>query len=855
MKSNPLSQKRCWAVLSGVLAIPLLCLGCAQAAPPGLKLANDKLCVRVEALEENLFRFEYCPAGEKPAERTIASSPMIARRNFTGPRAHEKMSANDISTGEARVQVATSSLDAAFSRAACGDDLSWEGLFDLKAVEVSEGRCVFVIDAPSMTHAYGLGEQFDRAADANGDWIGRVRIPGCEFGNRMVPFKGGAVGNAMFPVLYMLGKDGRACALFLDDLSALKWDFSRRPWRVETTGSKLRGYVLTEEGIDELRRKYMELVGRPPVPPRAAFGLWISEYGYDDWNELEDKLASLRKAEFPVDGFILDLQWFGGVKPGGEKSRMGYLAWDTAKFPDARARISKLRQREGIGIIPIEESYITRGLAEHKRLSDQGYLAKSSDGQPLFLKSWWGHGGMLDWTNPAAGDLWHDWKRQPLIQDGIVGHWTDLGEPEDYDANASYYGVPGGGTRHRDVHNYYNFAWAEGIHRGYQRNRAETRPFIMSRSGVSGIQRFGAAMWSGDLGSNMPSLNMHFNTQLHMAMAGVDYYGSDIGGFHRTALDGDMRELYTQWFAAGAALDVPVRPHTSNTDNRFETAPDRIGDLMSNLANIRRRYELIPYIYSLAHRAYGSGEPVFPPPFYHYPADGRLRRIGDQKMIGPHLMVGLAAEYGRRARDVYLPEGTWFDWHTDDRIQSAGQLVSDVPLYRDALFTLPLYAASGAIVPLAHVDGQTMNSHGMRRDGTRRDELIVRVFEGDRRSEFTLFDDDGWSTAYQRGEVQRTLLEHKSDHDGVDFLIGGSRGDYAGAPSMRGGVVRLTTRGRPQCAGVTLNGRSLTRFATQEELDAAPSGWHQPSRSVIVAKGEPMKVSGDKLFRFRLTAD
>src|SRR5262249_9214073 len=153
-----------------------------------------------------------------------------------------------------------------------------------------------------------------------------------------------------------------------------------------------------------------------------------------------------------------------------------------------------------------------------------------------------------------------------------------------------------------DVHNVFTFHWIESIARGYARNGVTQRPFMMARSGAAGMQRFGAAMWSADIASRASSLATHMNAQLHMSMSGIDYYGSDIGGFHRDALDGDIRELYTEWFADGMLLDVPGRVHTDNDSckNCYETAPDRVGDAASNLDNLRLRYELSAYVYSLA---------------------------------------------------------------------------------------------------------------------------------------------------------------------------------------------------------------------------------------------------------------
>lgn len=150
------------------------------------------------------------------------------------------------------------------------------------------------------------------------------------------------------------------------------------------------------------------------------------------------------------------------------------------------------------------------------------------------------------------------------------------------------------------------------------------------------------------------------------SLSGIDYYGADIGGFHRN-LEGELNEMYTQWYAYGMMFDIPGRPHTENLCNCKETAPDRIGDLKSNLENTYLRYKLIPYAYSLAHRAHRYGEPLMPPPFMYYQLDNNFRSVGSEKMIGRDLLVSVISKHGQTSADVCLPSGTWIDWHTNDR--------------------------------------------------------------------------------------------------------------------------------------------------------------------------------------------
>ncbi len=807
----------------------------------------------MEFLDDDLLHFELAAGRGPSADEPIYTTPMIFKTNYPGPRQFARSGAEGhiLETAEMKVIVdrrrlcltvidKTKNLELT---TLCPHDLHrrWKGL---------------TLAPNGMRHVYGLGEQFVAPGSPDGDWVGRVRVSGNTEGNALVPFEGGAVENAQFPILYALGRDYENYALFLDDVYKQRWDFTGRPWRVNTWNDQIRGYLMTGPNLLDLRRDYMELVGRPPVPPKKMFGLWISEYGFDDWAELEEKLRSLRANRFPVDGFILDLQWFGGITPNSDHTRMGTLAWDTTHFPHPAATIARLRDTQGIGLILIEESYIGRALPEHELMERKGYLVKDCQGcgaTYIAKNPWWGKGGMIDWTNDAAGDYWHDWKRQPLIEMGILGHWTDLGEPEAYNRWAWYYGFPELGKHaHVDVHNLYNFKWSESIFRGRRRHGVTGRPFILSRSGAPGSQRFGVSMWSGDIGSNVKSLAAHLNVHLHMSFSGIDYFGADIGGFHREALDGDLHQLYTRWFAIGAALDVPVRPHTENLCNCKETAPDRIGDRASNLANLRLRYALSPYLYSLAHRAYLYGEPVMPPLVFYYQTDTNVRKMGRERLIGRDLLVVTVTRYGRSKCDVYLPAGTWIRYHTNEWFHSDGQWFRGIPVLVNGRFTLPLFARAGAIIPEMYVDEQTMNIMGRRRDGRRHDELRVRVYAHRSPSQFTLYEDDGETIAYQRGAVRTTVISQRQMDDRVVVTVRGASGTYAGAPARRDTIVKLIVEKR-DVEQVSVNGEPLPSYETRQAFAAAHRGWFKAGPHVIIAKSGPVAVKRTKRFIFTLS--
>jgi alpha-glucosidase (family GH31 glycosyl hydrolase) len=780
----------------------------------------------LEFLRDDLIHVEAAIGVDPPAlDEPLFTTDMVARHNFPGPGAIRIDEQGQIDTDLLTVGVAEDGCIHVVDRR-----LEQQTIL-APVCPRFEGQRRLEIISGDYTDAYGLGEQFLVAGEPDGSWAGRVRLQADRYGNALQPFQGGMVSNNQFPIAFFTGSGTDAFGIFYDNPLAQRWDFREDTWQIIVPG-QMRFFILTGPDLIDLRQDYLELTGRPPLPPKKMFGLWLSEYGYRSWEQVDEILASMRANQFPLDGFVLDLFWFGGIEPGEETTQMGSLTWDESAFPEPAEKIAELGQ-QGIGIILIEEPYIGRALEEHAELEQRGYLVRAQEGgEAAFITTnpWWGLGGMLDFSHPEGTAFWHDWRREPLIDDGILGHWTDLGEPELFNPGAWYYGVETGegwSHLHPDVHNLYNLLWSRSIVEGYERSERQGRPFILSRSGTSGSQRYSAALWSGDIGSNLSSLAAQFNVQMHMAMSGVDYYGSDIGGFYRHAIEGNpllaanVNEMYTQWYAYGMLFEVPGRPHVMNLAEIYETAPDRIGHLESNLAHTRLRYALHPYVYSLAHRAYCCGEAIFPPLVYYFQEDTYARTRAADKMIGPYLLVGAVAQRGATEREVYLPEGEWIDFYSGERYASSSEYTQPLPLYEGDLFRLPIFARAGAIIPQMHVDEQTLDLTGLRADGTTRDEMIFTVVSGPQ-SAFTLYEDDGETIAYQRGAVRQTDLSQETTGGVTTIQISGAQGTYAGALDRREIIVRLAVPAAAGISAVSWNGEDLPRVDNAQD---APQGW------------------------------
>jgi alpha-glucosidase (family GH31 glycosyl hydrolase) len=868
---NRLTQRGVLAAMVGSVAMGAL--GLTQAAHAAVHRAKFNFggnYALVEVLDDDLIHVEYASGSGPAAGTPIYNSPMVGKTNYSGPTSVSQ-NGGVIDTPEMQASFNTSTgclsitdkVKNAYLTTICPKDLNlgWKGID---------------IDNAQMQNVYGLGQNFKAVGNADGDWVQHGKFEtGGEFGNHFAGFNGGANSQVQFPVMYALGANNKNFALFLDNVYKQSWNFQTSWWQSRMNGEHIRFFVMTGGDLINLRKDYMELSGKPPVPPKKAFGLWVSEFGFDNWSEIDWKLGGLRNAKFPVDGFVLDLQWFGSAQWGSPDSAMGRLDWDLNNFPNPTSKIASYKN-DHVGLIAIEESYVAKNQWSYQQMNNAGRLIHNCNTQaPVEFNAWMGITGMIDWADEPGAAWWHDTLRwNNLIQKGVLGHWTDLGEPERYDSNGCYATVEPGKFRHPDHHNLYNFLWHKSIYEGYWRKRFESqqRPFLMARAGAPGLQRFGASMWSGDIASRLDVLSTHMNAQMHMAFAGIDYYGSDLGGFWRKEVPFDTAttngwapsegEMYTQWFANSAWFDVPVRPHTYNCGFNwlpaacpYKVAPNEIGNVNSNLANIRQRYELTPYYYSLAYQAYTSGDPVIAPPVMYYQNDATLRKVGHQKLVGRNLMVGVVAKHGEGARGMYLPAGKWINYHTNQWYNSTGQWINNIPTFVNNVRRLPVFAKAGALIPQMYVDDKTKDVFGNRTDNTTRDELIVRVYPDTTASQFTLYEDDGTTvTSYDADkrplyQGRQTVLSQSETNTGVTVEIAAAVGTYAGAVGTRNNEIRLVVNGK-SVSDVKLNGVSLPARASFNDFYANDAGWFDTGNNQILARSGGQFVHMGKTFEF-----
>ena len=868
--------------------------------------------IAIEALSDTIFHFEMSlkrPFFPHNRAQHIYTSPMVSKipEMWDGPTRFDESGGG----GSADTTYTTASAEALVSPTSSKITISYKGkeVTQFAPDNLDDAVMALTFTQGSVSDVYGLGQHFMRPLGSmNGNFMGKQwKLANNIFGNAAFPLMEpdwrGTSELTQMPIFYGLGPQNQTFGVFVDSQYRMEWFFDQNPFRAETWGRALRWFVILGDNLPQVRQQYMQLTGYSPVPPKRMMGLWQSIFGYRSWDHVNNDLDSLVAPSdsfmrFPVDGVAYDIYWFGGKFYQGqpeweaEESRMGDLMWDLSKFPDVKKSLAAI-EKKGASAMLISESYVSLKTKNFKAMSNRFGFAKSCNtcGPDIWGRKgenhWWGVGAMCDWSREDSSDYFFDCKYCPLIEGckvnadlchdnladptnpsrdaaKISAFWLDLGEPEMFHDYAIYRGFIDDDatllTGHADYHNMHQLLWNEAIARGYERNKIELRPWILTRSGTSGIQRTGASMWSGDIWPDLANMANSLQQQMHLSLAGIDYFGSDVGGFHRNSHD-ITSEGYTQWFANSCWFDVPVRPHTWQPDGSpLQTAPSRVGHVPSNLFNIRTRLSLLPYYYSLAHRASRFAEPVIPPMVYYYQFDSNTRQMGAQKLIGRDIIVGASSTEGQRSRDVYLPRYEWYNYYTNEYLQTPGHWERNVPqAHADkryckdgsaCLFVLPAFVRGGAIIPRMIVDEHSMNSLGQRDDGSRADDLLLRVYASamDFTSSFTLYEDDGETVAYKRGAVRSTTISQAVDGPSVVVTVGGAQGTYTNAPLKRQQTIEFVSHFLVE--HVAVEDSPLLLFTDLSKFENASSGWYRVSRSEVWAKTGSRSVFGQTHLRF-----
>ncbi|MBB4044188.1 alpha-glucosidase (family GH31 glycosyl hydrolase) [Bacteroides reticulotermitis] len=593
---------------------------------------------------------------------------------------------------------------------------------------------------------------------------------------------------------------------FIDDSKGLLFDNDPDwNWVKERPANGGQDWYFMTYGRDykAALKDYTLFSGKVPLPPRYAFGYWWSRYWLYSDKEFRNLIDNFHTYQIPLDVLVVDMDWHYT-----EKGKGGWTGWTWNRdlFPNPKQFLGYLKDNKvkvtlnlhpADGVASYEENY--SGLA-----ADMGIDPQSKQTIP--------------WINSDKKFMQKMFKHILTLmeKDGVDFWWLDWQQ----------------GIYDPKVKNLSNTWWINYSFFTQMEQHRETRPMLYHRWGGLGNHRYQVG-FSGDAVVSWKSLDFqpYFNATASNVLYG--YWSHDLGGHIGSKID---PEMYTRWLQFGALTPI-MRTHSQKSAG-LNKEPwvfnKEYGDILRK--TIRQRYEMAPYIYTMARKGYDEGLSLCRPMYYDYPDSREAYDFRSEYMFGDDMLIAPATapvKDGYLQMHVWLPEGEWYEWHTGTLL-TGGQVV-ERPF---AIDEYPIYVKAGAVLPL--YTEKVMNLSGNDED------VVVTVFPGGKdSSSFTLYEDNGNDKKYA-SEYALTKLTSSRQGQEQTVVIGRREGQYADMPSSRSFKVKLLSSLVPQ--SVTVNGHpakyvySGEEFALVIDLPAMPC--NQEKVVKVVYPTETVQLNG-----------
>jgi alpha-glucosidase len=690
----------------------------------GVELTAGRAKVRITAFNDKTVRVRVAPQGDFPKDSSwaVVAAPQPPAVNVVDTKNELKMTA-----GNTTVLVQKSPLLIRFADTAgnvlLADESSLPMAFDGSRVHVWKKM-------PLDENYYGLGDKtgpINRRNRAFTMWNSDV-------------FGWGESTDPMYKAItFFMGlQKGTAWGVFFDNTYRSSFDFGKESpdyFSFGAEGGELNYYFFAGPDPKKVVGEYTELVGRSPLPPLWTLGYQQSRYSYYPEARVREIAATLRQKKIPADVIYLDIDYQQGNAP---------FTINREYFPHFEQMIADLRA-QGFRTVTITDLHIKKdpghGYAPYDSGVKNDVFIKKPDGSLFVGVVWPGESVFPDFTLTRARDWWGTLYKD-FVGMGVAGFWNDMNEPALFQRADktmpldTLHRLDDGTTLdHRAIHNVYGMENVRATYEGLRKLQSDERPFVLTRAAYSGTQRY-AATWTGDNSSTWNHLNMSTPMLLSLGLCGYTMAGDDIGGFAGSP----TADLLTRWFEVGA-LNPIYRDHTATGTADQEPWVHGPQHEAIRRRYVELRYRLLPYIYTLVEESSRTGLPFMRPVFLDYPQAEGFYGNNRDFLFGSDLFVAPVTTEMVDAEEVQLPPGDWYDYWTSQRLSSKNKLT-----LHPALDEMPLYVRAGAIIPTQPLVQNTAEKPS--------GPLQLRVYAGDN-CRGSLYDDDGHSFAYQRGELLR----------------------------------------------------------------------------------------------------
>ena len=496
-------------------------------------------------------------------------------------------------------------------------------------------------------------------------------------------------------------------------------------------------YLMHSHSVAGIIKEYTHLTGRMELPPFWSLGYQQCRYSYYPDKEVLAAAQTFRDKDIPADVIVLDIHYMEQYK---------IFTWSKKDFPDPKGMIKKLKEL-GFEVvvmcdpgIKVESGYKTYD----EGIRNEVFL-KYPDGTNYSGQVWPGWCHFPDFTNPLTREWWKEQFKE-YIELGVEGFWNDMNEiatwgqmlPENIEMS-----FEGNKATMRKGRNIYGSQMARSTYEGTKELLGGRRPFNLTRSAYSGVQRY-SAVWTGDNVSYDEHMLLGVRIVSNMGIGGIAFAGYDVGGFVGDA----NTNLFARWISLGAFSPF-FRGHSMI--NSRDSEPWSYGEEVEQISRnyIKFRYQLLPYIYSLFHDASQTGLPVQRSLAIDFTHDYRIYdgKYYNQYLFGPYFLVA-PVESDKEFVKVYLPHGEWYYLYNGQKYTGDSEFILECPLHK-----LPVFVKSGALIPMQPANSSTKAIT---------DKLILHVYTG-QSSSFVFYEDDGATFSYQKGDFAKRHIQYSAE--------------------------------------------------------------------------------------------
>lgn len=528
-----------------------------------------------------------------------------------------------------------------------------------------------------------------------------------------------------------------AYGIFLDNTHKTIFNFGASTNRFvyySADDGDLDYYFFHDDQVGKIISAYTELTGKMEMPPKWSLGYQQCRYSYYPDSEVLTLARTFRDKKMPADVIYLDIHHM-------EKYKV--FTFDGEKFPDPKSMIKALKQK-GFRVVVIMDPGIKtqKGYAPYEEGLEQDLFVKYPDGEVYEAQVWPGWCAFPDFTKAETRQWWAD-KMEFYEKAGVDGYWTDMNEPASwgqFTPNLIEFDYEGEQVSHRKARNIYGFQMAKSAHMGCVQQRPGERPFILTRSGFSGIQRYAAA-WTGDNVASEEHMMAGIRLVNSLGLSGVSFAGYDVGGFAGEA----TKSLFARWMSI-AAFAPFFRAHSMINSNDAEpwAFGEEVEEISRNYMNLR--YKLLPTIYSNFYQSTLTGLPLSKSLAIDHPHDALVydSAYQNQYLFCENLLVA-PVESTKEITKVFLPEGDWYYLYDGKRHEGNQVVYQDCPISY-----LPVYVRAGSVLAMQSLVFHTSEMH----DGM----LHLHLFMGEKAFNYRHYEDDGIGFGYKNGEyLQRDI--------------------------------------------------------------------------------------------------